>query len=325
MRFVPDYNLKIISEQDLPSKIENITEELEKIKVSGSFEAFDKTKIYYEYFLSEGSTASIVIVHGLSEFINKFYEFIYYCLNQGFNVFIYDQRCHGLSGRLTDQIDLLHVGDFSDYVKDLSQFVEEIVLKTEDKPIYIYSQSMGGAEAALYLANANPKIEKAVLAVPMFQPVVDVVPYKIARGGVRIARWFYGNKHKFLLSRDFNPEVEYSQSQGKSKARFEHNMKMRIENPCYQSTPMSFGWVHNSLIVKNRIFKSKIINNIKTPTLLLTAKEDTVVENAPHYLFAEKCKTCRLIELETANHALLASDEQTLEKVVNLIFDFYRC
>jgi lysophospholipase len=324
MRFVPDFNLNLISEENLPTAIQNITEELEKFKVSGSFEAFDKTKIYYEYYLCQGSKASIVIVHGLSEFINKFYEFIYYCLNQGFNVFIYDQRCHGLSGRLTDQIDLLHVDDFSDYVKDLSQFVEQIVIKTEDKPIYIYSQSMGGAETALYLANPHKNVKKAVLAVPMFQPVVDVVPYKIARGGVRIARHFYGKKTKFLLSRDFNPEVEYNQSQGTSKARFEHNMKMRIENPNYQSTPMSFGWVHNSLIVKNRIFKSKVINNIKTPSLLITAKQDTVVENAPHYSFAEKCKICKLIELENANHALLASDNKTLENVVNLIFDFYR-
>lgn len=323
MRFVPQYNFEVIPEADFATGIEKIEQELHKIKQSGSFTAFDKTEIYYEYFLTENSKGSIIIVHGLSEFINKFYEFIYYCLNKGFNVFIYDQRCHGLSGRLTDKIDLLHVDDFSDYVKDLSQFVDSVVEKIVDKSIYLYSQSMGGAECALYLAQNSENIEKAVLAVPMFQPTVDVVPYPIARAGVGIARHFYGKKTKFLLSSEFNPEVEYHEKHGTSRARFTHNMKMRIENPHYQSTPMTFGWTYNSLIVKRRVLRNSNIKGIKTPILLLTAKEDKVVRAEPHYEFAKKCKTCRLVELEAANHALLASDNATLTKVLNLIFDFF--
>ena len=323
MRFVPSFELKLINENDYENEIIQIEEELSKIKHMGSFSAFDGTEIYYEYFLTQNSKGSIVIVHGLSEFINKFYEFIYYSLNQGYNVFIYDQRCHGLSGRLTDQLDLLHVDRFNDYVKDLSQFVETVVKKIADEPIYLYSQSMGGAECALYLAQNSDNIEKAVLAVPMFQPVVDVVPFRIARAGVGFARHFYGNKTKFLLSKEFNPDIKYNESQGTSRARFEHNMKMRRENPNYRSTPMSFGWTYNSLIVRKSIFKSKNIKGIKTPILLLTAKQDRVVESKPHYEFAEKCKVCKLVELENANHALLASDNQTLKQVLDLIYDFY--
>jgi lysophospholipase len=323
MRFVPSFELKLINENDYENEISKITEEICKIRGSGKFSAFDNTEIYYEYFLAENCKGSIVIVHGLSEFINKFYEFIYYSLNQGYNVFIYDQRCHGLSGRLTDQLDLLHVDRFNDYVKDLSQFVETVVKKIADEPIFLYSQSMGGAECALYLAEHSDNIKKAVLAVPMFQPVVDVVPYRIARAGVGFARHFYGNKTKFLLSKEFNPDIKYNESQGTSRARFEHNMKMRIENPNYRSTPMSFGWTHNSLIVRKSIFKSKNIKGIKTPILLLTAKKDRVVESKPHYKFAEKCKVCKLVELENANHALLASDNQTLKQVLEIIYGFY--
>lgn len=323
MRFVPDYNLKLIEENEYENEILKITEEICKIKQSGKFTAFDNTEIYYEYFLSENSRGTIVIVHGLSEFINKFYEFIYYSLNQGFNVFVYDQRCHGLSGRLTDELDLLHVDKFNDYVRDLSQFVETVVKKIVDNPIYLYSQSMGGAECALYLAKHSENIKKAVLAVPMFQPVVDVVPYKIARAGVSVARHFYGSKHKFLLSKEFDPNIKYNESQGTSRARFEHNMNMRKENPNYRSTPMSFGWTYNSLIVRKSIFRNKNINGIKTPILLLTAKNDRVVEAKPHYDFAKKCKMCKLVELENANHALLASDNKTLKQVLDLIYGFY--
>jgi hypothetical protein len=82
MRFVPSFELKLINENDYENEISKITEEICKIRGSGKFSAFDKTEIYYEYFLAENCKGSIVIVHGLSEFINKFYEFIFLSKNQ---------------------------------------------------------------------------------------------------------------------------------------------------------------------------------------------------------------------------------------------------
>ena len=225
MRFVPDYKLNIIPESDFSQGISDIEQKLTESMVTGSFTAFDNIKIHYEYILTENSKASVVIVHGLSEFTKKFYEFIYYVLNQGYNVFIYDQRCHGLSGRLTNRIDLLHVDSFKDYVKDLSQFIEQVVIPTEDKPIYLYSHSMGGAISALYLAECSDRVQRAVLAAPMFVPVVKQVPEWLARHSVAVGRWIFGNKRKFFLTSEFNPDVQYNDRCGSSRARFEYNSK----------------------------------------------------------------------------------------------------
>ena len=323
MKFIPDYSLNIISEEDFSQKIVEIETTLEKIKIAGSYKAFDGIDIAYEYFLSQNSKASIVIVHGLSEFTKKYYEFIYYCLNQGFNVFIYDQRCHGLSGRLTDRIELLHVDSFDDYVDDLTRFIDDVVLKTVEGPLYLYSHSMGSAVCALYLAKHTDKIEKAVFSAPMFVPVVDSVPLPIARMGVSVGRLFYGNKTKFLLTSEFDPDAQYKSDYCSSKARFEHNMMMRVENPSYQSTPLTFGWVHNSLIVNKKIFKKDVIDKIKTPILLFSAERDMTVENEPQYKFAKRCKNCQLIGVKDTTHAVLASDAETLTRVMKQIFDFF--
>ncbi|MBR6564557.1 MAG: alpha/beta hydrolase [Clostridia bacterium] len=323
MRFIPNYKLNVIAEEDYSSEIANIESVLDKIKITGSFKAFDGINIAYEYFLAENSVASVVIVHGLSEFSRKFYESIYYFLNQGLNVFIFDQRCHGLSGRLTDELDLLHVGDFYDYVDDLSRFIDDIVLKTEDKPLYLYSHSMGGAISALYLAKSNPKIKKAVLSAPMFEPIVESVPVPIARCGVRVGKRFYGSKTKFLLTHEFDPDIKYKEEYGSSKARFEHNLQMRRENPNYRSTPMTFGWVYNSLTVCKKIFNKNVIGNIKTPILIISAENDVTVNNKPQYKFAQKCSNCRIENIENATHALLVSDKQTVTKVIKLTLDFY--
>ncbi len=323
MKFVPNYKLDIIPDAEFGTRITSVTEKLMNCRTTGSFNAFDNTQIYYEYFLSEGSRASIVIVHGLSEFTKKFYEFAYYMLNQGYNVFIYDQRCHGLSGRLTSHRDLLHVDIFDDYVRDLTQFIDEIVIPTENKPIYMYSHSMGCAVAALYLAKHSDKIKRAILSAPMFMPVVDSVPAWIARPSVALGKLVFGKKAKFALTKEFNPDVSYKAGHCTSRARFEHNMNLRRENPYYQSTPMSYGWVYNSLIVGIEIFKHKIIDNINTKVLVISAENDTTVENKPQLLFAQKCKNCEFLQIKGETHALLASEEKTLGAMIEHILAFY--
>lgn len=322
MRYTPSYQLNILTEEEFPTRIKVIEEELYRVKHTGKFTAFDRTKIHYEYFLSNNSKGNLVIVHGFSEFTKKFYEFIYYALNQGYNVFIYDQRCHGLSGRLTCERDLLHVDRFDDYVKDLTYFIDEIVLKTEDKPLYLFAHSMGGAVASIYLAKHKSKIQRAVLSAPMFKPIVKDVPPSIASVGVGIGSIIFGKKRKFFLSDEFDPNIKFNYVYGQSKARFEHNMQLRRENDNYQSTPMSFGWVANSLKLSRKILNSRVVSKIETPILIISAKEDDVVRNDLQYKFCNKCKTCSIQSVEHATHAILASNQDILFRTMALTFDF---
>ncbi len=324
MRFTPNFTLKIISEEQFPSAILKIEDKLSPYMHSGKMTAFDSCRLHYEYFLCENARGSVVIVHGLSEFTKKFYEFTYYLLNQGYNVFMYDQRCHGLSDRLTDNLTLLHVDRFSDYIKDLNQFINEIVIPNSNgSDLYIYSHSMGGVVAELYLAAYPEKIKKAVLSAPMFEPIVAAVPTHIARWSVSAGRLFLGGKKKFPLSSEFNPDVVYKKTHDSSRARFEYNLNMRRENPMYQTTPMSFGWVHGSLTVRKAALSSKTISRIKTPILLLSAENDRVVNNEPQLLFARHCPTCTFVNIKGANHALLTSDYDTMNEVLKRILDFF--
>lgn len=324
MRFTPDYKLNILKEEEFKGSIHKLVNAVNACKNTGFFTAFDNIKIYYEYFLTENSRGNIVIVHGFSEFTQKFYELTYYLLNQGYNVFMYDQRCHGYSDRLTDEMDLLHVDKFDDYVKDLKQFMDEIVATlSEGKDIYIYSNSMGGAITAMYLAENKEKIKKAVMAVPMIEPTVNEVPFVIAKYSVGFAKMLYGTKSKFFSSKEFNPNIQYSLKQGNSRARFEYNMSLRINDERFRSTPMSFGWVHGSLIIGSRLLSKRVVNNINVPLLLLSAEHDTTVNNKPQIIFAKRCKNCEFVEIKNVNHAILAADFDTLENVLKLILEFF--
>lgn len=322
MQFVPNYKLKLLDEANFETEIAKSEEILQNLKISGSFTAFDGIQIYYEYFLCENSSANAVLVHGLSEFSQKYHEQIYYLLNQGYNVFTFDLRGHGLSDRLTNDLDLLHIGRFDDYVKDLSQFIETVVIPTQDKPIYLLSHSIGGAISAIYLAKNSDKIKKAVMSAPCFDPIVKGAPKPIAWAFVFLNKCLKGPKKKFAFSSEFNPDVEYNIHHGSSKPRFIHNMKMRSENPRYQTTPMSYGWVSNAFKLRSRIVKNSFINKIKTPILLLSAQNDGTVRNDAQIEFSQKCSNCKLVELEGVTHAVFATDNDTMGKMLECVYDY---
>lgn len=323
MRFLPQFKLEILTEENFSEGIKIIEKELENCGNSGFFDTPDGQKLFYEYFLVENPKASIVIVHGLSEFTKKFSEVTYYFLNQGYNVFVYDQRGHGLSGRMTDDINLLHVDKFEDYVEDLSLFIDNVVSKAETCPIYIYSHSMGGAVSALYLGKHREKIKKAVFSAPMFEPTVTVVPMPIARWGVRAGRLFLGGKAKFPMSKEFNPEIEQNLAVDQSKARFIYNMNLRRNNRFYQTTPMSFGWTHGSLTVKAKILRKQTVGNIKTPILLLSSEKDRAVNNSAQYEFDSKCAACTLITVKNATHSMLSGYPEIINEHVTRVLEFF--
>ncbi len=323
MKYIPDYQLNILTDEEFESGIKKITEKIEKCRVSGFFDSYDGKKNFYEYFLAQDSKASVIIVHGLSEFTKKYYEVTDYFLNQGYNVFLFDQRCHGFSTRLTDRIDLIHVDSFKDYTKDLSVFIDEIVLPADKKPLYIYSHSMGGAVTALYLSKNSDKIKKAILSAPLIEPYVNMVSPPIARVGVGFCRLFQGGKTKFKYSKEFDPEYKFEKAIDESRSRFVHNITMRKQEPNYQSTPMTLGWVYNSLVVHRSILKSSAVKGIKTPILLISAENDTVVRTDMHHKFAKKCKTCRLVSIKNTDHAMLTGSQRVIAEHLNLVFSFF--
>lgn len=323
MYFVPDYQLNILSDSEFSTKIQDITAQLDQHRNSGYFNSFDGEKIFYEYFLAENSRASVVIVHGLSEFTKKYYEVTYYLLHLGYNVFLFDQRCHGLSCRLTDQVDLLHVDRFTDYAKDLEEYINRIVLPADSKPVYLYAHSMGGAVCAMYLATHPDVVTKAVLSAPLFDPQIGKVPYWIARPAIFAVTVLLGAKAKSSRSREFNPEYPFSKSSDESFARFTHNMDMRRANVNYQSTPTSNGWVNGSLHLRTDILNNRVAGRIRTPILLISAQEDATVKNWAHARFAQLCPSCKLITLKNAKHAMLTGTPEIIAEHLKLVFDFF--
>lgn len=323
MLFESTNQFHLIPEQDYLDTIPEVERELQKYVQHGTFASFDGCELDYEFYQVQNSHATIIIIHGLSEFYKKYYEMTWYFINMGYNVLLYDQRGHGLSQRDGESQGFIHVSHFDDYVKDLDGMVQKVArVLCPDIPVYLFAHSMGGAVAGLYLAEYPDGVSRAILSSPMLCPTAANVPVPIVKMKVLSCKRKDGWKGRFEYGSDFNPDVKLEQSSDISYARFRHNLDYRIGNSLYQTSAMTNRWMWEAMRVQQRLLSSKVTKNIHADVLLLNAGKDTVVRSRPQLIFARKVPTCTYYSFVESKHSIYTASDNILEEYYRMIFCF---
>ena len=321
MEFKPSYELNLIQDEDFAAAMDDICRRLDDCRVSGYFTGQEDAQIYYEYFPVEQARGSVVLLHGMSEFTKKHYELAYYLMEQGYSVFLCDHRGHGLSQRLTDRIDLIHVDRFSDYALDLDIFMQEIVLPNAVQPLYLYGHSMGGAISLFYLADHPGIFRKAVVSSPLFVPHLPApIPAAAVSAWIDIRR--HGDKSKLTHSRDFVAKIPEQWQTDPKCSRNKYMMQLRLDHPSYQTTPMSAGFALRALCLTRKLLK--IAKKVTTPHLLISAQADTVVKTRPQARYGRRAPMCRFISVPGAKHAMMCDDVQSAAIHTHLVLDYLK-
>ena len=327
MKISPNYKLSVLSEEEYTQQMPDISRQLEQVRQEGTFSGFDGKELYYEYFLSENARGTVVVVHGLSEFTRKFYEFAWYMLNQGFHVFLYDQRGHGRSCRMTPCPDMLHVDHFSHYQKDLNCFITSVVRKAVDGPMdgpmYLFAHSMGCAAAAQYLAKHPDVFEKAVFSAPMIEPMTRGVPAWVASAALSFCTLFTKGKSRVWFANEFDPDFPFERSHDKSYARFKRNMDIRVSDAHYRTTPLSLRLAQQTVVQRFKLTRKGFLNKITTPILMICAQYEDMVSAEAQALFAKKCSVCKQMTLPDAYHGMLCGTQETLRAYMQAILDHF--
>ena len=88
--------MRMISEEQYTDTMEQIVlPYLEERRRSGEFTGEADARLYYEHFETENAKGILIMVHGFSEEIGKLYETAYYFLEEGYDVWMLQQREHG--------------------------------------------------------------------------------------------------------------------------------------------------------------------------------------------------------------------------------------
>lgn len=110
---------------------------------------------------------TILLLHGRTEFIEKYYPVIVELLDRGFAVATMDWRGQGLSERPLGHPLKGHVDDFNDYQLDLDALLSMPEVQALPGPMTLLSHSMGGAVAIRRLKNEPDRFAGAMFSSPM--------------------------------------------------------------------------------------------------------------------------------------------------------------
>lgn len=135
----------------------------------GWFVTPDKVRLRYAVFPKTAGAAkgTVCLVHGRTEYIEKYFETIADLQKRGFNVATFDWRGQGGSDRLIPNRRLGYVRDFNDYWTDLQSFHANILLPDCPAPYYLVGHSMGGLVSLIAATRDRMMFDRVFLSSPM--------------------------------------------------------------------------------------------------------------------------------------------------------------
>lgn len=231
------------------------------------------------------SRGTIVISPGRTEFVEKYFETIEEFLARRFTVVVMDHRGQGLSTRLLDDPLQSYVRSFQDYSDDLG-FIIDSLGSYLPKPHIILAHSMGGTIALQSVISGATKPSAVICSAPMLGLYDLETP---------ILRWvltalsMVGMAKKNIPSQGRQRGLPVSFKQNKltsDEVRFRRWASYFTHVPSLRLGGPTLGWIKAAL--DSMKFVNRNAAQIKTPTLIIAAGADPIVDPASNRDFAEK-------------------------------------
>lgn len=302
--------------------LEELEPFLKSIEKSGTFQSFDNTKIAYREYINPEAKAEVMLIHGFSEFTEKYNEMIYNLYENGFSVYISDLRGHGDSDRFVDDPSMVDVKRFTDYVEDIRCFYM-LSIRDSKLPKFLLGHSMGGAIAILYMEKHCEDFERVIFSSPMVRMQTGKYPFWSCCLISALVKLFGKGKRFAAGQHGFNPESRLKQSSCKSPERYEYIMNMRRNYVRNQTWGGSYNWTYAASKCSYYILKDSHVKNIKVPALVLRAGNDHLVRSEFIQIFADKLPSGKCVFFPEARHEIYHGTLDEREKFYSEVMEFF--
>lgn len=279
----------------------------------------DGTMIRYARFEATGRPlkGTIVLIQGRNECIEKYFETIRDLAARGFGVITYDLRGQGGSDRLIADPQRGYVESFSQYVDDLEQIFEEIVLPDCRPPYYIVAHSTGGLVALLSAPAMINRVRRMMLTAPLL---------RFARTSFSMARlrrvtgllYFLGQGRRYFGSGPRPPEPPpfATNTLTTDRTRYLRNQAIYRAHPELALGGPTVAWIRAVCRAVDRVTDPDFMARIHIPTLFVGAGADEVVSTSAIEEYAQMLRSGSLLTVDGARHELLQEADIYREQVL---------
>lgn len=274
-------------------------------RIEGFFESFDGRKLRYAVFRSEQpvSKGTVVLLQGRNEFIEKYLETIRDLTAKGLWVATFDLRSQGGSERLLKDPRRGHVRHFSDYERDLTAFLDKIVLPDTRLPFFLLAHSTG----ALIALSAAPRLASRIERMVLLAPFVGLMGQGASPGLVRaissavsaigLGRIQFSKKN---LERPFSENPLTS-----DERRYRRNTEIAAAYPQLVLGPPTARWLSEAFRAIDRVTRPEHLFSISIPTVLIAPTRDGIVPYADQERLARYFRAAQLVPIYGSKHEIL--------------------
>lgn len=273
-------------------------------------EAADGTRLRYAHWAARTAMprGRVVVLGGRGEFVEKYAtEMVGELLERGFAVFSLDWRGQGLSQRALADPDKGHVANFALYREDLHRFLTLVVgPSTTASPVVLLAHSMGGLTSLRLLTDTPDRnlVRAAIVCAPMtglkrawvIRTVLTLAPM-FSRRATDYAPGA-GNFAEHRLPFDRNRVTHDPRRYRFTEQWFAADPRLRLGGP-------TAGWLRAGLEGIATVMQPQRLAQIDCPVLVLSARQDTLVDPASHDRLARDIRHGAIKRYADAKHEIM--------------------
>ena len=258
----------------------------------------------------EASKGTFIVLPGRTEFIEKYYEVVNELLERGYAVAAMDWRGQGLSTRPLENREKHYFKDFATALPDLEQCITDHLRPRMSGPFHILAHSMGGHLSLRFLHDYPDLIGKAVMTAPMAGINFGGIPKWMA-AALSTSMCALGLEESYLAGND-----DYKDGRWGWREKLTSDLE-RFEDEDYfikidrnlALGGITYGWLKAALSSIKTLHSTGYAEAIKTPTLIVQAGGDEIVDNAMVTSLAARLPNGQLRLVQGAMHEILKEQD----------------
>ena len=267
--------------------------------------------------------AVAVILPGLSEYCEKYFEMANTLLDRKYAVYIIEWQGQGRSFRHSEKFPQKRVSNgFYRDVKDLDIFIKDYILPSAVHPevgrlpLVMLAHSMGANIGLRYLKQHPDVFSCAAMTAAMFGIYALRIIPSFMRTSITKLFSEFGDLSYAPGATDYKPRKEIKKLKGlfsSDPIRNEIHDKWMMFDPNLQVGGVTYRWLHFAAKTCSIVRKKKFLKKVKTPILLAIAGNERFVNNRTIRRIGHTLENASILELDKAAHEILMENDSIRE------------
>ncbi|MEE9315000.1 MAG: alpha/beta hydrolase [Rhizobiaceae bacterium] len=263
------------------------------------------------------SKGTVLLLHGRTEYIEKYFETIIELRERGFGVLTFDWRGQGGSSRLLRDARKGHVDNFNQYLIDFEAVLTEIVLPDCASPYYVVGHSTGSLIALMAAPALTNRIRRMVLLAPLFElnnlPMRQSVLQRLL--GILTFAGF-GRAYLSQNRKSYDEKPFLDNKLTSDEKRFQRSRDFLAKYPHLGISGPTIAWLFAACRAMAQVNAPEYCNAISIPTLLIGAGNDAVVSPSAIEAYGHKMRSGAFLTITGAKHEILQEQDVFREQLL---------